>query len=77
MTVVQLMRLQGVSKAWPHLADILGEVFDVTMQSGVSRLRSNTKLQQLLFCEDEREPKKRQKYETAMEEINNVCLFVL
>ena len=55
------------------LMSILGDVFELVVRSGcVSRLRSGTRLDTMLQNEEERDPRKRQKYEAIMEELGNV-----
>ena len=53
---------------------VLSEVFELVVRSGcISRIRSGTRLETMLQYEEERDPKKKQKFETIMEELSNVC----
>lgn len=68
--MVQLMML-GSSDI--DLMTILNEIYEVAVRSGVTKLRNTTRLASLMAYEDERDPRKRQKYEIIMEEIRSVC----
>ena len=61
------------SRSNADLQNILNEVFEVVIRSGVTKFRKNTRLESLLTSEDERDSK-RQKYESIMEEMRSVSL---
>ncbi len=52
--------------------DMLNDVFDLVLTSGVTRLRSKTKLSSLVMHEQELDSKKRQKYESIVEDMKCV-----
>ena len=70
--ITQLMKL-GPQVVDTELMDALNEIYNVVAKSGNTRLKSNTRLASLLSYEDERDIKQRQKYETVIEEMGNVC----
>jgi len=55
-----------------EVISILNEVFDLVLNSGVTRLRSKTRLSTLLAYEEEMDARKRQKYENIVEEMKTV-----
>ena len=54
----------------------LNEMYEVVARSGSTKLRAATKLSSLLAFEDEREHRKRQKYENLLEEMRSVSVCV-
>ena len=50
----------------------LNEVFEVVLSSSLTRLRSKTRLSSLMMYEDEQDSRKRQKYETIVEDMKSV-----
>jgi len=71
LTAIELSKL-GPPLVNSDLKTILNEVFDMAVHSGVTKLR-NVRLESMLVLHnDEREAKKRQKYESIMEELNLV-----
>lgn len=65
----------GSTKGNTELVHILTEIFDLVIRSAITRLRNTTRLQALVAHEEERDSKKRQKYETIMDEMGNVCML--
>ncbi len=70
--MIQLYKL-GPPRINPELRTILGDLFELVVRTGcITRLRSNVKLETMLQYEEERDPKKKQKFESIMEELGNV-----
>ena len=69
--ITQLMKL-GPQVIDTEAMDALNEIYSVVTKSGVTRLKTNTRLASLLSYEDERDLKQRQKYETVIDEMKNV-----
>ena len=55
-----------------NLMDVLNNVFDVVTKSGVTKLHRTTKLTHLLTLEDGRDARKKQKYESILEDMKTV-----
>ena len=72
---IHLMKLSS-TKGNTELVHILTDIFDLVVRSAITRLRNTTRLQTLVAHEEERDSKKRQKYEAIMEEMSNVCMFM-
>lgn len=69
--ITQLMKL-GPLVVDTEAMNALNEIYNVVTKSGVTRLKSNTRLASLLSYEDERDIKQKQKYETVIDEMSNV-----
>jgi len=70
LTVLHLMRHSAHMDS--TLLNILNELFQVACRSGVTRLKTSTKLSSLLACEDEVDSRKKHKYEGILEEMRSV-----
>ena len=70
LTVIQLSKMGSSSVS----TDLMNVFFEVVVRSGVTRLRNTTRLEALLSYEEERDPKKKQKYESIVEEMRSVSV---
>ena len=77
LTVTQLMKV-GPPLVTGDLMSVLNDVFDCVVRSGTTKLRANTRLAILLSLEDGTDLRKKQKYESIMEEMRvvSVCVCV-
>lgn len=71
LTITELMKV-STAHLDGDLMDVLNNIFDVVTKSGVTKLRPTTKLTHLLTLEDGRDARKRQRYETILEDMKNV-----
>ena len=74
--ITQLMKL-GPQVVDTEAMYTLNEIYSVVTKSGVTRLKTNTRLASLLSYEDERDLKQRQKYETVIDEMRSVSKLLL
>ena len=75
--MTQLMKV-GPPLVTGDLMSVLNDVFDCVVRSGTTKLRANTRLAILLSLEDGTDLRKKQKYESIMEEMRvvSVCVCV-